>query len=171
LRAAAAPPSPAPLFHKKRETFLRKGVFGHKRVGGGLFLSYPDQLRALKGYQALLDSFRMVQAGQSFNAASRHEEAGLAELGLRPERDESGLLLDLSGPKLRSMFSESVTHLSRVLNRVFAAEVARQMTVTALALKRYQLSHAQYPAELTALVPEFLAAIPSDPADGQPLRY
>ena len=61
--------------------------------------------------------------------------------------------------------------LSRVLNRVVGAEVARELTITALALKRYQLRHGQYLADLSALVPEFLASVPRDPADGQPLRY
>ena len=51
------------------------------------------------------------------------------------------------------------------------SEVGRELTTTALALKRYQLRHGQYPAELSALVPEFLPAIPRDPADGKPLRY
>jgi hypothetical protein len=54
---------------------------------------------------------------------------------------------------------------------VFEAEVARQLTTTAIALKRYQLRHNQYPSGLSELVPELLSAVPRDPADGQPLRY
>jgi hypothetical protein len=50
-------------------------------------------------------------------------------------------------------------------------EVAKTMTVTALALKRYQLVHDAYPADLNKLVPQFLPAVPLDPVDGQPLRY
>jgi hypothetical protein len=45
------------------------------------------------------------------------------------------------------------------------------MTITAIALKRFQLKHGNYPADLNSLVPEFLPAVPLDPVDGQPLRY
>jgi hypothetical protein len=38
-------------------------------------------------------------------------------------------------------------------------------------LKRYQLKHGNYPADLISLVPEFIPAVPLDPVDGQPLRY
>jgi hypothetical protein len=50
-------------------------------------------------------------------------------------------------------------------------EAAKRLTVAAIALKRYQLKHAEYPTSLSALTPEFLPAVPRDPIDGQPLRY
>jgi hypothetical protein len=50
-------------------------------------------------------------------------------------------------------------------------ETAKQMTVTAVALKRYQLKHGTYPPGLNSLVPEFVSKVPLDPVDGQPLRY
>lgn len=46
-----------------------------------------------------------------------------------------------------------------------------EMTVTAIALKRYRLKHGEWPAKLSALAPEFLASMPRDWLDGQPLRY
>jgi hypothetical protein len=46
-----------------------------------------------------------------------------------------------------------------------------EMVNTAIALKRYELRHGRPPASLAALVPDFLAAPPSDLMDGQPLRY
>jgi hypothetical protein len=51
------------------------------------------------------------------------------------------------------------------------AETAKQMTETAIALKRYQLKYGKYPMDLDSLVPEFVSAVPLDPVDGQPLRY
>ena len=42
---------------------------------------------------------------------------------------------------------------------------------TALALERYRLAHAEYPEALPALVPQFLAQVPNDVIDGQPLKY
>lgn len=46
-----------------------------------------------------------------------------------------------------------------------------QMVSAAIALKRYELRHGTSPATLADLVPEFLARIPLDYIDGQPLRY
>ena len=45
------------------------------------------------------------------------------------------------------------------------------MTITAIALKRHELRHGKFPADLNALVPEFLAAVPIDCMDGKPLKY
>jgi hypothetical protein len=45
------------------------------------------------------------------------------------------------------------------------------MLTTAICLKRYELRHGKPPASLEALVPEFLAKVPRDYMDGQPLRY
>jgi hypothetical protein len=41
----------------------------------------------------------------------------------------------------------------------------------AIALERYRLANGKLPDALTALVPRFLEAIPTDVVDGQPLRY
>jgi hypothetical protein len=40
-----------------------------------------------------------------------------------------------------------------------------------MALGRYRLAEGQFPETLQALVPEYLAAVPEDPIDLQPLRY
>lgn len=46
-----------------------------------------------------------------------------------------------------------------------------EMVITLIALKRYQLRQGKMPKDLGALVPEYLAALPRDLMDGQPLRY
>jgi hypothetical protein len=50
-------------------------------------------------------------------------------------------------------------------------ETLREMTVAAIALKRYQLRTGTYPSDLSALVPDFLPALPHDWMDGKPLCY
>jgi hypothetical protein len=42
---------------------------------------------------------------------------------------------------------------------------------TALAVERFRLRHAGWPESLDVLVPDFLDAVPTDPFDGQLLRY
>ena len=39
------------------------------------------------------------------------------------------------------------------------------------ALERYRLDHQKWPGSLEELVPTYLAKVPTDPFDGQPLRY
>ena len=51
------------------------------------------------------------------------------------------------------------------------ADVQLQATRTILALRAYELTHANLPPDLSALVPEFLDEVPVDDFDGQPLRY
>jgi hypothetical protein len=47
-----------------------------------------------------------------------------------------------------------------------------RLGMTALALERFRSAHdGRYPGALGDLVPALLAAVPSDPFDGQPLRY
>jgi hypothetical protein len=69
------------------------------------------------------------------------------------------------------LLSASVRSLSRVFDKVMRVEAAKQLIVTTIALKRYQLKHGNYPADLHSLVPEFVSTVPLDPVDGQPLRY
>jgi hypothetical protein len=42
---------------------------------------------------------------------------------------------------------------------------------TACALERFRLAHGKYPEALDALAPQFIAKVPHDPIDGQPLHY
>jgi len=69
------------------------------------------------------------------------------------------------------MLSDSISRLPAALKRILNVEISRQLVITAIALKRYHLRHGEYPASLNNLMPEFVAAIPRDPVDGQPLRY
>lgn len=58
-----------------------------------------------------------------------------------------------------------------ILPRVIKLEAQRRLTVTGIALKRYQLKYNHWPETLAQLSPEFLVAPPMDPYDGHPLRY
>lgn len=131
--------------------------------------SYHDELRTLKGLQALLEASRAVRTDGCFIDALRLQESRLIELGIRSDHDDDPTLpgeLDF-----RSLLSQGVLSLNRVLVRAMSMEASRQMVITAIALKRYQLRHGEYPEDLSGLTPEFLAAIPRDPVDGQALRY
>jgi hypothetical protein len=137
--------------------------------------SYTDELHALQGQQVLLDTVRLVRTNGFYMDALAAQKKRLDELGFDKLEDVEGLLtLMTSDPAdldVRWIFTSSVLSLRSYINKLLYAETARQLAVTAIALKRYQLRHGTLPSELTALVPEFLPAVPRDPVDGQPLRY
>jgi hypothetical protein len=49
-------------------------------------------------------------------------------------------------------------------------QAALRCTIALVAVERYRLATGRLPATLDELVPRFLAAVPLDPYDGQPLR-
>jgi hypothetical protein len=51
------------------------------------------------------------------------------------------------------------------------AQTATDLARAALALERYRLEHGEYPESLDALTPQFIAQVPHDIIDGQPLHY
>ena len=132
--------------------------------------SYPDQLRALQGYQVLLDTTRQARTSGSFKAALDARDVRLEALGITLLTNEFDSIV--SGRlDFHAMQSESVPTLSGVTRRVMAAEAAKEIVVTAIGLRRYQIKYGKRPPVLDSLVPEFLTKVPLDPVDGRPLRY
>ena len=63
-------------------------------------------------------------------------------------------------------------YFSKVRTREVDADTQNALLLTALALRAYKLVHGEYPAALSALVPEYLKAVPLDPfALSGPLSY
>jgi hypothetical protein len=60
---------------------------------------------------------------------------------------------------------------SRVPQKAAFAQSEVDMAMLACALERYRLAEGQYPEELNALVPRFVAVLPHDIINGQPLKY
>jgi hypothetical protein len=51
------------------------------------------------------------------------------------------------------------------------SDVDFQATITACAVRRYELTHDKPPEQLTNLIPDFLPSMPIDPFDSKTLRY
>jgi hypothetical protein len=132
--------------------------------------SYEDELRSLKGHEVLMDTMRLTQTNGYFLKALQNQNDELSKLGIfKIETRHEGYFTGIID--LHSIISDSVLSLSAFVNRAMRAQVAKQMIVTGIALKRYQLKHGNYPPDLDSLVPEFLPVVPLDPVDGKPLRY
>ena len=154
----------------------RKSIFDRAKLGSQIFRwrywwSYPDELQLMKGCQIFLETTRLAETNYSIQTAIREQENKVEKLGIDTNSAGSLYFSDVNRIDLHTMLSGSVFSLSRVLDRVMKAEAAKQVTVTAIALKRYQLKYGNYPADLNSLVPEFLPSVPLDPVDGKPLCY
>ena len=153
------------------------GVFKRVKLSAQIFMwrywwSYADELCNLHGRQVLLDAAHRVETNAAFAPTLRLQEEGLAVLHLQSSSDQLPNPFSLlAEPNLHSMQSESVVELSACLKKVMMAETMKRLSVAAIALKRFQLRHGNYPEALGQLVPEFLSAVPLDPVDDQPLRY
>ena len=126
--------------------------------------TYSDELQMLQDDQLILETIRTIEKSGSFNPAYTKTTTELNNI----EESHAG-----GDPaNLRWMFSERSESVGyELLKNAMSSEAATKIVVTAIALKRYQLKHRAYPADLNSLVPEFLSAIPLDPVDGNPLRY
>jgi hypothetical protein len=130
--------------------------------------SYPDEMRRLKGFEAMLEAARDMRTNHAFEAAIQRQTRELDTLGLEKVMTESSGLVNQD---MHTLLSQSIPGLSSIMHRLMRIEVARQITITAIALKRYQLKHGGYPPDLNSLVPDFVSELPFDPVDGQALRY
>ena len=133
--------------------------------------SYPDELRALESYEVFLETARFTETNYSFQTAITNQRNELEALKLNKTNDEFDVFLNPAKGDMHSLLSQGVMSMSAVFNKVMRVETAKQVTITAIALKRYQLKHGHYPSDLNSLVPEFVSTVPLDPVDGKPLRY
>ena len=126
-------------------------------VGWTLWFSYDDERWALQQHQIWLDGARQALKTDSFGPANKRTVAASKPF---------------ETPPMTMLVSRMVLPaLSRTHQKFAMFETHRRLTFTAIALHRHRLKHGQFPASLGALVPEFLAEVPRDFMDGQPLRY
>jgi hypothetical protein len=132
--------------------------------------SYPDQLRYLKGHEALADAAKFAETNGAYGMALQDQKSELDRLGISDLPNSFDSIFS-GRTDFHSMISESIVTLGNVTRKVMQVEAARRIVIMAIALKRYQIKHGNYPANSDSLVPEFVAAVPLDPVDGKPLRY
>jgi hypothetical protein len=119
-----------------------------------------DELLLFQHYQGLLESIRDLQKQKPWPEVSQKEMAVYKELDR------------FAGKSIGYYFSLNIIpNGERAFQSAVQNETMRQLTITAIALKRYELGHHRLPSDLAELVPEFLSAVPIDPMSGQPLRY
>jgi hypothetical protein len=139
---------------KTRSLFLRKW----DELRWRWFWSYQDEVRGLQSFQVVLAATRMAETNQSFQLV---QSFALARLKL----DQN------ASYDLRNFSAQNANVLYSALRKAMKIETARNVVVTAIALRRYELRHHQLPATLDQLTPDLLQTVPIDCMDGEPLNY
>lgn len=67
--------------------------------------------------------------------------------------------------------SVAIPNYTRAWQTMARTQTSANQAVVVCALERYRLTHGGYPENLAALVPDYIAKLPLDIIDGQPLRY
>jgi hypothetical protein len=133
-----------------------------------------DELRTLNRWQAAIAVERQARSNGWASVAtaesqSRDDWAGDALALISGEAVPNS---ESAFDRFRFLFSSGPFGVSDILVRkTLAVETFRNIVVTAIALKRFELRNGEHPKNLNALVPDLLTAVPIDEMDHQPLRY
>jgi hypothetical protein len=122
-----------------------------------------DERRQLEYWTALADAVRRIENGKP--AA---ETASLIDAAYKRTDNDYRQMSTLHRMIAVSFIPFKPTSS---VQRVLEVEAQRKLTITAIAIMRYQLKHGAAPKELGSLAPEFLASVPMDPMSGKPLCY
>jgi len=124
-----------------------------------------DELFALRHLQAMIESTRAVRTGSPWSVVG-----GV----IQSQQSAQMKVLDkVTGlDRFRYMLSRvMLPNFSKAVQTTIRNETQRRLTITVIALKRFQLKHEHLPENLGELVPDFLASIPIDLMNAEPFRY
>jgi hypothetical protein len=114
----------------------------------------------------------MAETNHSFQSAQMFARTNFDRLGFeRPFLPEGTFVLDIDPFGVRTLLSDGAFNSFTLLRRAMVFETAKNMTIAAIALKRYELQHQQLPPMLDSLTPAILKTIPVDYMNGQALHY
>jgi hypothetical protein len=129
-----------------------------------------DKLHLIRYWQAIIESTREVSMhGTRITKPDRAADHSPIHIDLqRSSEDASPSFYD----RIRLLMSSMLEGFGeRTLQRTLDVEAARNLAITAIAIRRYELAHRRLPPTLNELVPRFLVKLPIDPFDGESLRY
>lgn len=121
-----------------------------------------DELMQLKTSTETLEAVRLLKQGHPW------PEVAAALTNVMREVDET-FRKDAFGRLVVSRMA--IPSFERAVLVEAQTDTRRNLTITAIAIRRYQLSHGTAPPSLAALAPEFLTAVPVDPMSSKPLCY
>jgi hypothetical protein len=122
-----------------------------------------DELGLLEYWTAFADAARELENGKPAAEALQHMDAASKKADIAYAQMSST-------HRMIGVFLIPFK-LTGSVQRIVETEAQRRLSITAIAIKRYELKQGTLPRDLEALVPEFLTAVPMDPMSGKPLCY
>jgi hypothetical protein len=110
----------------------------------------------------------------SGRAVTLEQMTQLVEITKLPPHERASAVASLREfPRAQSIISRfnSPLALARYVEDALENQTRLRCVLPALAVERYRLKYHRWPDSLSAVVPEFLPELPTDPFDGKPLRY
>ena len=124
--------------------------------------SKGDELKFLQSMQPIVEGVRRASTHGNYHTMRATFTEALRDIQAR----------QTAFNKFRfPMASMVVPNWEKAATSLLRYETQRQMALTALALKRYQLQHRRLPPDLASLTPQFLSAPPVDYLNGRLLTY
>ena len=158
-------------------------LFG-RTSGGSSSSTLSDWGKKLEGKTALMywrghmdeaETFYLRDSISRLQAIRRLKtDTSGASLKNEIKAEHDALVKELDAPmgKYRHLFSAiAIPNFQRSFDIAVQRETQRRMTITAIALKRFQLRHGNYPTALSELTPQFLTAELIDAWSGKPFHY
>jgi hypothetical protein len=121
-----------------------------------------DELLHLQILQETLEAVRLVQQHRTWPEIQQRLTIPQARLNQ---------LRTWSASFRYPITSIAVPNTSKAIVTALQTETDRQLTITAIGLRRFEFRHGAWPQKLDELIPEFLAAVPADLMSGKSLRY
>jgi hypothetical protein len=159
--------------------YLQDVTAGRKKMeqdGAALFGDQPRSLYycAFLMPGGLFDHWKSVIAEQEWKHMIAPLRKGGIAAAVKSAEGVSTELNAMHNPVLHPDYIMArliVPALTSVSETVLFVQARERQVLAAIALERFYLKHARYPATLQELVPEFAAAVPLDPCDGKEVRY
>jgi hypothetical protein len=141
------------IYFSEGDSYLSSSAIFRGRFGWLTGLFERDEIFYLKAVQAAIDEIKSPFP-QCLSAYSTMHETAL-------KGHRRGYIF---GPENLNGLRNALPDEAETATRV-------RITIAALDVEQFRLTHGRLPKNLNEFVPQFLSAVPVDPFDGQPLRY
>ncbi len=153
---------------------LQRALLGERVIGVGAFENaMVSGVAASAASVTRRDDLALyLDCMQRYNAAAR-----TSWKQAKVERDATERMVDdlmqnsLAGHSRYSLTKMVLPAIDSAFEAAFRSEARSRAAAVAIAVERRRLHHGRLPETLSQLVPDFLARVPADPFDDQPLRY
>ena len=161
---------------EEAEPLLVSGIKGERALMDRLLTSVesgaftPKQVRNTSVFSTILYLFRHSTTARAAHLrfCNRAEE-----IAMRPAVEQLDLFrqLDRATKDLPPDLQTMVPAMRRLATAFHSSRARLRCATVAVAVERHRLARGTWPSALEALTPDFLAKVPADPFDGEPLRY